>query len=82
VVVYEPEFIGPVVNYYAANLDAKPLDDGLRLPGPGRRIFVVGSFLEEPSSATQIGTALHQLSEQRRPAGEFRRPNVRVWVFQ
>jgi uncharacterized membrane protein len=82
VVVYEPEFIGPVVNYYAANLDAKPLDDGLRLPGPGRRIFVVGSFLDEPSSATQIGTALHQLSEQRRPAGEFRRPNVRVWVFQ
>jgi uncharacterized membrane protein len=82
VVVYEPEFIGPVINYYAAGLDAKPLDDGLRLPRPGHRIFVVGSFLEEPNSAAQVGVALHQLSERRRRAEEFDRPNVRVWVFQ
>ena len=82
VVIYEPEFIGPVVNYYGASLDAKPLDDGLRLPRSGHRVFIVGSFLEEPNSAAQVGVALHQLSERRRRAGEFDRPNVRVWVFQ
>jgi hypothetical protein len=82
VVVYEPEFIGPVVDYYAADLDATPVSTGLSLPQHGHRVFVVGSFLDEPDSATQIGTALHQLSEHGRPAGEFRRPNVEVWEFQ
>jgi uncharacterized membrane protein len=81
-VVYEPQFIGPVVDYYAAGLHAKPLDDGLRLPSRKHRIFVVGSFLDEPNSAAQVGNALHQLSERRRRAGEFHRPNVRVWVFR
>jgi uncharacterized membrane protein len=82
VVVYEPEFIGPVVDYYAADLDATPVSAGLSLPQHGHRVFVVGSFLDEPDSATQIGTALHQLSEHGRPAGEFHRPNVEVWEFQ
>jgi uncharacterized membrane protein len=82
VVVYEPVFIGPVVNYYAANLGAQPLSAGLRLPQRGHRVFVVGSFLDEPSSASRVGDALHQLSARRRDAGEFRRPNVQVWVFQ
>jgi uncharacterized membrane protein len=82
VVVYEPQFIGPVVDYYAAGLHAKPLDDGLRLPSRKHHIFVVGSFLDEPTSAAQVGDALHQLSKRRRKAGEFRRPNVRVWVFR
>jgi uncharacterized membrane protein len=82
VVVYEPEFIGPVVDYYAADLDATPLSAGLSLPQYGHRVFVVGSFLDEPNSAAEIGNALHQLSEHGRPAGEFRRPNVEVWEFQ
>jgi uncharacterized membrane protein len=82
VVVYEPQFIGPVVDYYAAELHAQPLSAGLPLPRRGQRIFVVGSFLDDPSSAARVGDALHQLSEKRRPDDEFRRPNVQVWVFQ
>jgi hypothetical protein len=82
VVVYEPLFIGPVVDYYAANLNAKPLSAGLRLPRRGHRVFVVGSFLDEPSSASRVGNALHQLSEKRRPGDELQRPHVQVWVFQ
>jgi hypothetical protein len=82
VVVYEPLFIGPVVDYYAAGLHAQPLSAGLPLPRRGQRIFVVGSFLDDPSSAARVGDALHQLSQKRRPGDEFRRPNVQVWVFQ
>jgi hypothetical protein len=82
VVVYEPQFIGPVVDYYAADLHAQPLSTGLSLPRRGRRIFVVGSFLDDPGSAAQVGNALHQLSARRRDAGAFHRPNVQVWVFQ
>jgi uncharacterized membrane protein len=82
VVVYEPQFIGPVVDYYAADLDAEPLSTGLHPPQRGHRVFVVGSFLDEPSSAAQLGVALHQLSEHRRRAGEFHKPNVQVWVFE
>jgi uncharacterized membrane protein len=83
VVIYEPQFIGPVVNYYAAHLDAKPLEAGLP-PSPGRegRVFLVGSFMEEPRSASQVGHALELLSERRRRVDEFHRPNVRVWVFR
>jgi uncharacterized membrane protein len=82
VVVYEPQFIGPVVDYYAAELRARPLSTGLPLPERGRRIFVVGSFLDDPGSAAQVGNALHQLEGRRRDAGQFQRPNVQVWVFQ
>ena len=83
VVVYEPDFIGPVVNYYAAQLDAKPLDEGLP-PAAGRsgRVFLIGSFLQEPRSASQVGHALTLLSERRSRVEEFERPNVRVWIFQ
>jgi uncharacterized membrane protein len=82
VVIYEPEFIGPVVDYYAADLDATPVSAGLSLPQHGQRVFVVGSFLDDPSSAAEIGNALHQLSQHGRRAEEFHRPNVDVWVFQ
>jgi len=83
VVVYEPDYIGPVVNYYAAQLDAKPLDAGLSSShGRRRRVFLIGSFLQEPRSASQVGNAIEQLSERRRRVEEYQRPNVRVWVFQ
>jgi uncharacterized membrane protein len=83
VVVYEPDFIGPVVDYYAAQLHAKPLDAGLSASqGRRRRVFLIGSFLQEPRSASQVGDAIEQLSKRRHRVEEFQRPNVRVWVFQ
>ncbi len=82
VVVYEPQFIGPVVSYYAAELEAKPLDAGLTSPASKHRVFLLGSFLDEPGSAGQVGDALHQLDESRHRAQEFRRPNVRVWMYR
>jgi Dolichyl-phosphate-mannose-protein mannosyltransferase len=82
VIVYEPQFIGPVVSYYAAGLDARPLDAGLTLSGSRHRIFLLGSFLDEPGSAGQVGYALHQFDESHRREHEFRRPNVRVWMYR
>jgi uncharacterized membrane protein len=82
VVIYEPQYIGPVVGYYAAELDARPLDAGLTKRDTNRRVFLLGSFLEEPSSASQVGDALHQLKETHTRVREFRRSNVRVWVFR
>jgi uncharacterized membrane protein len=82
VVIYEPDFIGPVVDYYAAQLDAKPLNEGVPPPDRRRRVFLIGSFLQEPRSASQVGRAVEQLSLRRRRVDEFRTPNVTVWVFR
>jgi len=82
VLLFEPLFVGPVVDYYAPQLRAAPLDGGLPSRRRARRVYLLGSFFDDPVTAGQIGEALHLLARKRRGVGEFQEPNVRVWVFQ
>jgi hypothetical protein len=82
-VLFAPDFMNRVVDYYAPELEAAPLDVE-SIPGTGKanRIFLVGSFLDMEQHSGTVGAALAELEGKRRLAGEFERPQVKVWVFK
>jgi hypothetical protein len=81
-VLYQPQFLDTVVGYYVADLESRPLSEEIPEIDPGARIFLVGSFLDDPQIAGRIGGALSSLKENYRFVGEFERPQVRIWVFK
>jgi uncharacterized membrane protein len=82
VLIFEPTFIGPVVDYYVPHMRAQALHDGLPSRQRARRIYLLGSFLDDPVNSARIGEALHRLGRSRRQLREIQQPNVWVWVFQ
>jgi uncharacterized membrane protein len=82
VLLYEPGYLNYVIAYYAPDLPAEPIERGLD-PGDGARtVFVLGSFLDNPSHAGRTGSALAELDEDREVVDAFSAPNVRVWVLR
>ena len=86
VVLYEPWYLEDLVNYYAPELDARAVPDELdaqKLPlqAPGR-VFVVGSFLDQPRHAERAGWANGILDYQRDLEGRLQSPNVDVWIYR
>ncbi|HEU4657133.1 MAG TPA: glycosyltransferase family 39 protein, partial [Capillimicrobium sp.] len=83
VVLYEPKYLSEVVRYYAPDLPARPLEDGLDGIGRRGRVFLVGSFLEQPRHRDAIAAALDRLRRTRELDGSsFQRPQVKVWVLR
>ena len=81
VILYNPEYLDEVVDYYAPNVEARPIGAGLDAGDTGR-IFLVGSFLDRPDVAGPTGDALADLQQERVLLDEFRQPQVRVWMFE
>jgi uncharacterized membrane protein len=82
VLIFEPTFIGPVVDYYVPHMRAQALQDELPSRQRARRIYLLGSFLDDPVNSARIGHALHLLGQSRRQLREIQQPNVWIWVFQ
>ncbi|MGH2807868.1 MAG: glycosyltransferase family 39 protein [Actinomycetota bacterium] len=82
VFLYEPQFLASVIDYYAPGTGARSNTDALPRPVPGRRVFVLGSFLDKPGVAAQTGATLAQLENDYRLVDRFEEPQVRVWVFE
>jgi uncharacterized membrane protein len=80
-VVYQPQFLDTVVDYYVEEIGSRPLSAGIPKISPGERIFFVGSFLDDPRISGRAGGALAGLEERYRLLDRFERPQVRVWVF-
>jgi hypothetical protein len=81
-VLYNPQYIHEVVQYYGPHLDAHPFSRWRDTVGAKGRIFVVGSFLDKPDVAKRTGAVLSELEQQRHLVGDFRRPQLRVWVLE
>lgn len=83
VVLYTPYYLDDLVAYYGKGLDAHALQPG-RVPdvAPGRRIFVMASFQDEPAAAAQTDRALALLSRHHTFERVIRRPQVEVWVYR
>ena len=79
VVVYKPVILKSLVRYYAPELDAQTT---LPEPAKGRRVFVVGSFLEMPGTRAQVDEVRNQVDRRETLADRFDYPNVRVWVYE
>lgn len=82
-VVFTPYFLDDLVGYYAPGLDTGRLRDG-RLPAvaPGRRIFLLASFQDDPALAARTDRALGLLAARDRFERVIRRPQVEVWVYR
>jgi uncharacterized membrane protein len=80
VILYSPEYLDEVIEYYVPGVEARPLSGAAAAAGADR-VFLVGSFLDRREIAGSTGDALSDLEHDRRLVDEFRRPQVRVWVF-
>jgi hypothetical protein len=82
VLVYQPTYLNNVVEYYEPGLDARALDTE-RLPAirPGRRVYVLGSFLNEPRHESPVREALRRLERRAKLTDRTSRSQVRVWEF-
>lgn len=79
VLLYEPAYLGDVIEYYAGDLDSRPL--GSPIPDDATTVWVLATenVLDERATSGRVGTVLAELEETRDPRGVIRRPNVRVW---
>lgn len=85
VVLYEPWYLEDLVDYYAPELDARPLrgDIDALLPRDGdNRVFVVGSFLDQPRHRRRVDAAVGALEYFRDLESELEDTNVKVWRFR
>jgi 4-amino-4-deoxy-L-arabinose transferase-like glycosyltransferase len=81
VLVYSPQYLGPVVEYYAGEVDARPLDDGLPEPRRGRRVILLGSFFDKPHYREVAAEAVRDLKRGHELDAARRYPQIRVWEF-
>jgi hypothetical protein len=79
--VYYPAYLRDVVGYYAPHVRARPLGAQPPQPSGGRRVIVLGSFLDEPGPARKVGAAVGQLRYHNRVVRQIKEPGIKVWVF-
>lgn len=79
-VLYEPWYLADLIDYYAPGLDAVALRDVGELPHLGpERVFVIGSFLEQPRHGQAVGEAVGGLDYTREIESMLEENNVTVW---
>jgi O-antigen/teichoic acid export membrane protein len=78
VVLYEPSYLGDVVDYYAPGVDSRPV--GSDVPN-GVTVWVVSTdrIVNTEASAAALGGVLADLEQRRTLVDRFSVPNVRVW---
>jgi hypothetical protein len=83
-VLYEPQYLSDVVRYYAPDLRTEALSAGLDNGDAtrARRVFVLGSFQDQPAERAAVRKGLRRLSADRRLVQRFQRPQVKVWAYQ
>jgi Dolichyl-phosphate-mannose-protein mannosyltransferase len=63
--IYAPEYLRDVVSYYLPGIHAEALSDVHRMPTRGR-VFLLGSFLDDPGTAQALGSARYELGQKPR----------------
>lgn len=82
VLLYAPSYLGDVIEYYAPDLDTRPI--GSEIPADASAVWVLASenVLDEQASAGRIGGVLADLEETRTLVTTERHPNVRLWELR
>jgi len=82
VLLYEPTYLGDVIEYYAPELDARPLGRWESSAATGEDVFVLSTrrVADSRGTAARVGHVLKQLEDGgRRVTTRIERPNVDVW---
>jgi uncharacterized membrane protein len=82
VVLYSPQYLNHVVAYYAGGVDARPLGDEPPRPARGRRVILLGSFLDKPQYRKATTDAVRDLERKGELVAARRYPQIRVWEFE
>jgi hypothetical protein len=82
VLVYAPPYLNHVVDYYAGDIEARPLGDKPPEPRRGQRVFVLASFLDKPQYRDAAAKAVKRLDRRHELVAEHRYPQIRVWEFE
>jgi uncharacterized membrane protein len=82
-VLYAPDYLRDVVGYYSPGVRTEPLSDAEAhgFPTSGH-VFLMGSFLDDPGIAAQVGSGRYSLG--RRPHRLIRtinRERIRIWEY-
>jgi 4-amino-4-deoxy-L-arabinose transferase-like glycosyltransferase len=80
-VLYEPDYLHDVLEYYAPGLRAAPLDTRPVIRGHGG-VFLIASFLDQPGFAGKVGTAKYDLARTRRLVSTNTREKIYVWEYR
>jgi O-antigen/teichoic acid export membrane protein len=81
-VLYNPVYLEAVVHYYGPELHLVPVGDWRAVADSRGRVFVIGSFFDKRDISARTGAVLAKLERTRRLVATFRRPQIRVWVFE
>jgi uncharacterized membrane protein len=82
VVLYEPAYLGDVVDYYAPGVEARPV--GSTVADADGTVFVLATerVIDAEDTSARLGHELAVLDRERDIVDAFERPNVRVWELQ
>lgn len=80
--VYTPYYVNHVVDYYAGDVPARPLNGDLPKLERGQRVFVLASFLDKPQYRDETREAVKRLDRRYELVAERRYPQIRVWEFE
>jgi hypothetical protein len=80
--LYSPPYLNHVVGYYGRGIRARPLGDALPRLRRGRRLYVLGSFLDKPAYREATAKAVKRLDRRYRLVRVSTRPQIRIWEFK
>jgi uncharacterized membrane protein len=82
-VLYAPDYLRDVVGYYSPGVRTEPLSQAQQhgMPTSGR-IFLLGSFLDDPGTAAQVGSGRYELGRKpHRLIREISRKRIHIWEY-
>ncbi len=82
VLLFEPDYLGDVIDYYAPDLDTRPL--GSEVPDDASTVWILAAerVLSDEQISGRVGSVLAEIEQTRTEVSVFRRPNVRVWELR
>ena len=80
VLLHQPSYLHDVVNYYAPNVKAGPLEG--RIPPDRRRVFLLASFQDSPNNRRAVQAGRRELEKHYELVRTERRPQIRVFVYE
>jgi uncharacterized membrane protein len=81
VLLYEPAELGYLLERYAPDLQARPLEGALPTRAEARHVVVIASFLDQQRYKRVVDRQLGALRYGRRPLPMRSFPGVRMWRF-
>lgn len=79
--IYAPAFLHDPLRYYRPGIPMRSLDGTVPAPGPQRRVFVVGSFLDDPRIAASLDGLLAGLDRTGRLVDRRHYTNIEIWEY-